>query len=118
LVLVDGDGYIFKNAFLASGDGARAAAELYTQVLNYVKENNIVDSPSIEVVVNVYAHKDGLARALYDADMLRTPSNLDEFFVSFTQSQSLFHFIDCGPGKERVDAKLRGKLYCNSVELG
>ena len=62
-------------------------------------------------MVNVYANKVGLARTLYDAGMIDHPNAFETFFQSFTRGKSLFHFIDCGPGKERADAKLRGVCY-------
>lgn len=62
----------------------------------------------MELMVNVYANKSGLARALYDAGMIDHPNSLETFFQSFSRGKSLFQFIDCGPGKERADAKLRG----------
>lgn len=61
-------------------------------------------------MVNVYANKAGLAKTLYEAGMIKSPILLESFFTSFTQSRPLFQFVDCGPGKERVDSKLRGML--------
>ncbi|EHY58377.1 hypothetical protein HRR83_007259 [Exophiala dermatitidis] len=112
VVLVDGDGYIFRRAFLqavTSSGGSKAANELYTEVLNNLRQDEGMQglSPDCDVLVNVYANKAGLARTLAAADYLNAPYQIDHFFCSFTQSRSLFQFIDCGPGKERVDAKLR-----------
>ena len=112
MVLVDGDGYIFKDAFLqdaAKSGGADAASHLDNEIQNYLRANNLIpNSGEIEVMVNVYANKLGLARTLYDASMIDHPNAFETFFQSFTRGKSLFHFIDCGPGKERADAKLRG----------
>lgn len=117
VVLVDGDGYHFQKAFykaLATSGGSKAASELYTEVLNSLKAAAVDASSSInpdcEVLVNIYANKNGLARTLAAAGFVSHPSQVDQFFCSFTQSRSLFQFIDCGHGKERVDAKLRGWL--------
>jgi hypothetical protein len=112
VVLIDGDGYYFRKAFfdaLANG-GAKAANELYNQIIQNVKESEDLKA-DCDVLVNVYANKHGLARALVGANYLSHPQQLDQFFCSFTQGRSLFQFIDCGPGKERVDAKLRGLLH-------
>lgn len=114
VVLVDGDGYIFRKAFfnaLATSGGSKAANELYNEVINNLKASHSGlegNSPDWEVLVNIYANKAGLARALATVDYLNHPSQIDLFFCSFSQSRSLFQFIDCGHGKERVDAKLRG----------
>lgn len=112
-VLVDGDGYIFKKAFLeavtASG-GSMAANQLYTEVQRHLASSGLLDGvgPDCDVVVNVYAHKAGLARTLVSADFLDHVNQIDQFFCSFSQSRSLFNFTDCGYGKERADAKIRG----------
>lgn len=59
-------------------------------------------------MVNVFANKRGLTGALLEGGVIPHPSQLEEFFCRFTQSQAHFQFIDCGTGKERVDVKLRG----------
>ncbi|EXJ89669.1 hypothetical protein A1O3_02736 [Capronia epimyces CBS 606.96] len=112
VVLVDADGYIFRKVFfqaLAASGGSKAANELYTEVVNNLRsaEAGPAINADCDVLVNVYANKAGLARTLAAADYLNHPSQIDHFFGSFTQSRSLFQFIDCGQGKERVDAKLR-----------
>ena len=60
-------------------------------------------------MVNVYANKKGLAKTLAEAGYLSGEAELESFFRQFNQSQPLFHFIDCGYGKESADAKLRGE---------
>ncbi|OAP59448.1 hypothetical protein AYL99_06746 [Fonsecaea erecta] len=123
VVLVDGDGFIFRKAFfdaLATSGGSMAANELYNQVINHVKAADAISgiNPDCDVLVNIYANKQGLARSLAAAGYLAQPSHIDSFFCSFTQSRSLFQFIDCGPGKERVDAKLRDtfRFYANNAQ--
>jgi hypothetical protein len=115
VVLVDGDGYHFRKAFyqaLQSSGGSKAANELYTEVLNNLRADGDLQgiTGDQDVLVNIYANKFGLAKTLANCDYISHPPQLDFFFCSFTQSRSLFQFIDCGSGKERVDAKLRGPL--------
>ncbi|KAK4947997.1 hypothetical protein LTR10_013050 [Elasticomyces elasticus] len=112
VVLVDGDGYPFRKAFydaLATAGGSKAANELYNEVMNNLKTAEAFPNinADCDVLVNIYANKMGLARVLAACDYINHPSQIDQFFCSFTQSRSLFQFIDCGHGKERVDAKLR-----------
>jgi hypothetical protein len=95
--------------------GADAASHLYNEIQNYLRANNLIpNTGDMELMVNVYANKTGLARTLYDAGMTDHPNGLETFFQSFSRGKSLFQFIDCGPGKERADAKLRG--MCNEVK--
>ncbi|KAH0841051.1 hypothetical protein FOPE_06277 [Fonsecaea pedrosoi] len=123
VVLVDGDGFIFRKAFfdaLNASGGSMAANELYNQVIKHLKAADALPgiNPDSDVLVNIYANKQGLARTLAAAEYLNHPSQIDTFFCSFTQSRSLFQFIDCGPGKERVDAKLRDtfRFYANNAQ--
>jgi hypothetical protein len=111
-VLVDGDGYIFQSKFFQNKEsgGAEAAQQLLSDVKSYVKANPSKDiSTDFEVMVNVYANKKGLAKTLTEAGYLSGEAELEGFFRQFNQSQPLFHFIDCGYGKESADAKLRGE---------
>ncbi|KIX96933.1 uncharacterized protein Z520_07047 [Fonsecaea multimorphosa CBS 102226] len=123
VVLVDGDGFIFRKAFfdaLAMSGGSKAANELYNQVISHLKAADALSgiNPDCDVLLNIYANKQGLAKTLAAAGYLSHPSHIDPFFCSFTQSRSLFQFIDCGPGKERVDAKLRDtfRFYANNAQ--
>jgi hypothetical protein len=110
--LVDGDGYIFQSKFLQNREsgGAAAAQQLLSDVKGYVRANlPKAISTDFEVMVNVYANKKGLAKTLAEAGYLSGEAELESFFRQFNQSHPLFHFIDCGYGKESADAKLRGE---------
>lgn len=120
LVLIDGDGYIFQESYLkdAESGGRDAAHRLLSEVKDCVKAAGVQSlSSDHHVMVNVYANKRGLTGALLDAGTISHPNDLEEFFCKFTQSQSHFHFLDCGPGKERVDAKIRGARSCGLGNL-
>lgn len=117
LVLIDGDGYLFQDCYLKDPEsgGGDAAHRLLSEVKDRVKAAQVQSlSFDYQVVVNVYANKRGLTGALLDAGIITRPNDLEEFFCKFTQSQTHFQFVDCGPGKERVDAKLRGADNCGS----
>lgn len=116
LVLVDGDGYLFRDNYLkdvesGGGDAAHGLLSEINATITTAKLQSL--SPDSQVVVNVYANKQGLTGALLEAGVISRPNDLEEFFCKFTQSQTHFQFIDCGPGKERVDAKLRGADISN-----
>jgi hypothetical protein len=111
LVLIDGDGYLFQENYLKDpkSGGGDAAHRLLSEVKDRVKAARLQSmSFDYQVVVNVYANKRGLTGALLDAGIISHPNDLEDFFFKFTQTQTLFQFIDCGPGKERVDTKIRG----------
>lgn len=112
VALVDGDGYQFNRMFYTNAGesgGAQAAHTLYTEIQNYLRDNDMDFNGDIEVMAIIYFNKQVPTRALYDADIIQRPTQFDEFMWSFTSSHSLFQTVDCGPGKERADAKLRGE---------
>ena len=113
VILIDGDGYHFNRSLYLSGDsgGAQAAHALYTEAQHHIRSMTNDPSGEIETVAMVFFNKSVPSRALIEADIIHRPAQFDEFMWSFTSSHSLFQAIDCGPGKERVDAKLRGKQY-------
>jgi len=111
LVLIDGDGYLFQENYLKDPEsgGADAAHRLLSEIKDVVTAARLQSmSFDYQVVVNVYANRRGLTGALLEAGIISRPNDLEAFFYKFTQSQTHFQFIDCGPGKERVDTKIRG----------
>lgn len=122
LILIDGDGYHFNRSFYQNGEcggGAQAAHALYTDIQSYLRTMRDETSGDIEVMAVVFFNKQVPARVLLDADIIQRPTQFDEFIWSFTSSRSLYQAVDCGPGKERVDSKIRGTpesavLFCHA----
>ena len=108
LVLIDGDGYHFnRTLYKNESGGAQAAHALYTEVQQYLKANG-ESNENMEVMAIIFFNKQVPSQALLDAGIIQTSHQFNEFLWSFTSSRSLFQVVDCGPGKERADAKLRG----------
>lgn len=111
VVLIDGDGYIFNRDFYGTnGDsgGARAGNALYNDVQQYLKNNELDSDGELDVTATIYCNQQVPAMALVNAEILQHPTQIYSFFWSFTSSRSFFQVVDCGPGKERADTKLRG----------
>lgn len=113
VILIDGDGYHFNRSFYQnseSGGGAQAAHALYTDIQNYLRllNNDSNGNGDLNVMAVIFFNKQVPARVLLEADVIQRTSQFDEFIWSFTSSRSLFQAVDCGPGKERVDSKIRG----------
>lgn len=118
LVLVDGDGYIFHDQYLKNpesggGDAAHRLLSQVTECINAAQSHTL--PPDSEILVYIYANKRGLTGALLEAGIISNPTELENFLCKFTQSQAHFQFVDCGPGKERVDAKVRGAEFASLV---
>ncbi|KAF2670665.1 hypothetical protein BT63DRAFT_244835 [Microthyrium microscopicum] len=119
VVLIDGDGYKFKSSFLEAAHengGEEAASALRRQVMNALQDNVVSLGADVDVMVNVFANRLGLSKVLFETGQIKSRDWFDQFFWSFGH-QPLFHFIDCGYGKERADAKLRDtyRFYAHDI---
>src|SRR3569833_622136 len=119
LVLVDGDGYVFREDLLASGEegGSRAAQLLNDAIWASLRNKGLDDH--CQVVVRVYADLWGLSRRLAKAGLAGAEARSVASFVSgFNRSYGLTDFIDAGQHKENADFKLRALLrfYADSAQ--
>ncbi|KAJ5982421.1 Zinc finger CCCH-type [Penicillium sp. IBT 35674x] len=110
LVLVDGDGYIFKEHFLKAGSegGVKAARELSDSVRELMHSTMGMQADSCRIMVRVYANILGLSKALARAGMGgHEARSFSPFTSSFTRAQDLFDFVDAAEKKEGSDFKIR-----------
>ncbi|KAH7139137.1 hypothetical protein B0J11DRAFT_516140 [Dendryphion nanum] len=126
VVLIDGDGVIFKDEYIRIGEdgGRKAAAELYKTIQDCIQEGNAVAS-QVSIVCRVYAHAEGLANVLTRSGVVSHAEIVTRFFRGFTLEKALFDFVDVGPGKDRADKKIieSFKLYlddfsCRKIFFG
>lgn len=119
-MLIDADGYIFNEKWLKDYEsgGIEAAYGLRTEVLRYLQRQDGLNLPAeYDIMVNMYASQKALAKKIAEAGLVPDISAFENFVCKLNQSQPLFLWADCGPGKERVDAKIRGLsdflwVYC------
>ncbi|KAJ5658199.1 Zinc finger CCCH-type [Penicillium longicatenatum] len=110
LVLVDGDGYLFKEHFLKAGSegGIKAARELSDSVRELMHSTMGMQADSCRIMVRVYANILGLSKVLARAGMVgHEARSLSPFTSSFTRAQDLFDFVDAAEKKEGSDFKIR-----------
>lgn len=105
VVLVDGDGLIFKEEFVRQGllGGKQAAYNLRKAILDQCGEH----ASNIEVIASVYANLAGLCKAMRLSGAVDSESDMKDFSLGFTQAKSSFDVIDVGHGKERADNKIK-----------
>jgi hypothetical protein len=96
----------FQETFIKQGieGGKKAANALRTAIAEEC--NGFADN--MEIVANVYANMEGLAKAMRRDGSIENETTLRDFALGFTQAKASFNFIDVGHGKERADAKVRG----------
>jgi hypothetical protein len=112
LVLIDGDGMIFHEHFLARGEeGGRTAAQVLRSSTEIYTREQMPDLPTdLKIVARMYANVKGLADACCRAGLVTSPALLEDFVRGFTRGNALFDFVDVGPGKDRADEKVSGRI--------
>ena len=118
LVLIDGDGMIFHEHFLSKGEegGRQAAAVLRQSTEIYAREQIPTLPGDTKVVARMYANVKGLADACYRAGLVPGSSAIEDFVRGFTRGNTLFDFVDVGPGKDRADEKVSGEFSLSQPE--
>ncbi|KAF1357435.1 hypothetical protein EJ07DRAFT_128527 [Lizonia empirigonia] len=108
MVLIDGDGVIFREEFVCNGEagGRRAASQLDTAVQNWI-ENEATDVPlNARIICRIYANVRGLGEVLVRTGAINHIGVFQEFVQGFTRAKTMFDFIDVGSGKDRADEKI------------
>ncbi|KAH7321203.1 hypothetical protein B0I35DRAFT_428782 [Stachybotrys elegans] len=105
LLLIDGDGLIFKDHWIRQGveGGKNAAYALRSAISKQCGDR----ADSVEIVAKVIANLSGLTRAMQKDGCIDNPSLFKDFTLGFTQAKASFDFIDVGKGKERADSKIK-----------
>lgn len=118
LVLLDGDGLIFREAFLQKGEegGREAANQLMTVVRDHVART-LPQVSHPKIMTRIYANVGGLAETCWRSGITDQPGAVEDFIQGFNASKLCFDFVDCGSGKERADSKIHEyfKIYLHNV---
>ena len=118
LVLVDGDGYVFQDAFLSKrAEGGSAAAQALNDEVQASLQSKGLEH--CQVMVRIYANVFGLSKALAKTGVVGGDSrSIAPFIASFNRSYGLTEFVDAGELKENADSKLRAllRLYAANTQ--
>ncbi|BDD63849.1 hypothetical protein MPDQ_003984 [Monascus purpureus] len=110
LVLVDGDGYLFKEHLIRAGSdgGVDAARLLGDSVKELLRSKLGNDADQCRVMARAYANILGLSKSMARAGITGYEArSLSSFTSSFTGSQELFDYVDAGDRKEGAGFKIR-----------
>ncbi|TLS26324.1 hypothetical protein PpBr36_04152 [Pyricularia pennisetigena] len=111
LVLIDGDGYVFKqNVEKINPDAGRVSAQLLHDCVRESLRRKGLEHCAI--MVRIYANVGGLSKILSKTGVagMETRALLSHFVANFNKSYGLFDFVDAGPLKENADFKVRAML--------
>ncbi|PYI09223.1 C-x8-C-x5-C-x3-H type zinc finger protein [Aspergillus sclerotiicarbonarius CBS 121057] len=110
LVLIDGDGYLFKEHLVKAGSegGITAARLLNDSIRELIHDRLGSQADQCRVMVRIYANVLGLSKSLARSGFVgHEARSLAPFAASFTRAQDLFDFVDAGDKKEGADYKIR-----------
>lgn len=118
LVVVDGDGYVFDEAFIREGEegGIRAAKQLNDTIKDSLRRKGI---DGCEIMVRVYANLVGLSKHLNKNGLCGAEKrSLSSFTAGFNRSYGLTDFVDAGELKENADHKMKAmlRLYAENAQ--
>lgn len=109
VVLLDGEGIIFRDDFLQLGEqgGRNAAKQLWTTLEAYVAETFPgVSSPKI--MTKIYLNVKGFGEMCARNGITSEPTTINDFIRGFNESLSFFEIVDIGAGKNKAHDKIRG----------
>lgn len=103
---------IFEDNLIQAGEaGGRKAANLvYSAIQHWVQHEAPAIPIESKVVCRVYANVQGLSDVLFRTGVVEDVGVVEQFARGFTRGKTLFDFVDVGPGKDRADEKINGKL--------
>ncbi|KAJ5803229.1 uncharacterized protein N7503_005679 [Penicillium pulvis] len=126
VVLLDGEGIIFKDEFLQLGEegGRNAATQFYTAMHTYLLQN----LPSVNVpkiILKLYLNVKGFTETCIRSGILADPLTVHEFIRGFNETMSYSEIIDIGSGKNRAYDKIQEMFqvflyncHCHQVFVG
>ncbi|QQK40568.1 CCCH zinc finger protein [Penicillium digitatum] len=126
VLLLDGEGIIFKDEFLQLGEqgGRNAAKQLWKSLQGYVTTIlSTITEPKI--MTKIYLNVKGLVETYFRGGIALEASTVSEFIRGFNESASFFEIVDVGTGKNKAHDKIKEafKLYlynchCHQLFLG
>lgn len=113
MLLLDGEGIIFKDEFLQLGEqgGRNAAKQLWKSLQGYVTTIlSTLTEPKI--MTKIYLNVKGLMETYLRGGIALETSTISEFIRGFNESASFFEIVDVGTGKNKAHDKIKG-MWCN-----
>ncbi|KAJ5558970.1 hypothetical protein N7461_002942 [Penicillium sp. DV-2018c] len=126
VLLLDGEGIIFKDEFLQLGEqgGRNAAKQLWKSLQSYVT-TNLATITEPKIMTKIYLNVKGLIETYVRGGINLDASTLSDFIRGFNESTSFFEIVDVGTGKNKAHDKIKEafKLYlynchCHQLFLG
>ncbi|KAJ5894062.1 hypothetical protein N7495_005753 [Penicillium taxi] len=126
VVLLDGEGIIFKDEFLQLGEegGRNAAKQLFSSLHSYLLAN----FPSIntpKIITKIYINLKNLVELCTRSGIVPEPVVIYDFIRGFNETMPLFEIVDIGSSKNKAYDKVYETFqiflyncHCHQIFLG
>lgn len=109
VILLDGEGIIFKDEFLQLGEegGRKAAQQFQTSMHTYLVKN----LPSIhtpKLMTKIYLNVKGFGELCARSGLMSDASAAHEFIRGFNETMSFSEIVDIGSSKNKSLDKIQG----------
>lgn len=112
VVLLDGEGILFKDEYLQQGEegGRSAAKQLETGLRAYLSKN----LPSInepKLLTKVYMNVKSIGEMCARSGIISEPGAIHEFVRGFNETMSFSEIVDVGSAKNKAYDKIQGLCH-------
>lgn len=109
MVLLDGEGIIFKDEFLQLGEeGGRAAAKQFHAGMHAYLVKNLSSINTPKIILKLYLNVKGFAENCARSGIITDPSIVYDFIRGFNDAMSYSEIVDVGSTKNKANDKIQG----------
>lgn len=111
VILLDGEGIIFKDEFLQQGEeGGRNAAKQLSTALNTYLTTNLSNINIPKLLTKIYMNVRVFGEMCTRSGIIADPSGIHDFIRGFNETMSFSEIVDIGSSKNTVLDKMKGKF--------
>jgi hypothetical protein len=119
VVLLDGEGIIFKDEYLQQGeDGGRNAAKQLEAGLRTYLSNNLPSINEPKLLTKVYINVKSLGELCARSGIISEPAAIHDFVRGFNETTSFSEIVDIGSGKNKAYEKIQGLCHTMRQSTG
>ncbi|KAJ5279118.1 hypothetical protein N7478_004490 [Penicillium angulare] len=109
VVLLDGEGIIFKDEFLQLGEeGGRSAAKHFCTGMHTYLVNNLSSITTPKIIVKLYLNVKGFVETCVRSGTISDPATVHDFIRGFNETMSYSEIVDIGSAKNKANEKIQG----------
>ncbi|CEJ58255.1 C-x8-C-x5-C-x3-H type zinc finger protein [Penicillium brasilianum] len=126
VVLLDGEGIIFKDEFLQGGEdgGRNAADQLYAAIHSYLK-SYLPSVTTPKIMMKIYLNAKGFGEQCARNGILPDSGAIHDFIRGFNETMSCSEIVDVGSGKNSAHNKIQETFqvflyncHCHQIFVG